>query len=542
MNREKASHTTSNGDMIINGSKFDVAIFDMDGVLTRTAKIHAAAWKAVFDEYREKSHGEWPPFDKSDDYLRYVDGKPRYEGVQSFLESRNIQLPYGKPEDSPGKETIYGLGNQKNRLFQDLLQTRGVEVYESGIELVRRLRGAGIKTAVVSSSKNCAAVLNGAKIEALFETRVDGVESEKLGLKGKPSPDIFLEAARRLGTRPGQAVVVEDALAGVEAGKRGGFGRVIGVNRGGSKAALKQRGADVVVSALSEIKVNMDDAKSPPSALDCASELLKEGRDKTLVIFLDYDGTLTPIVASPDRAVLSGSMRDTLLRLTERFTVAVISGRDLEDVREKVGIDDIYYAGSHGFDITGPGHERETFQQGREFLPDLDEAESMLRERLGKIEGLLLERKRFSIAVHYRNVPQEKVEEVETVVDRVASRFDGLRRSSGKKVHELQPDMEWDKGKALRWILDALDLERTNVLPLYIGDDTTDEDAFRAINDDGIGIVVMDEPRSTAARYRLRDPGQVQTFLNRLATVFKEKRSSARNPISRAGAGLNTET
>ncbi|MDZ7700390.1 MAG: HAD hydrolase-like protein [Deltaproteobacteria bacterium] len=198
MNREKTSHTTSNDDMIINGSKFDAAIFDMDGVLTRTARIHAEAWKRLFDEYREKSHGEWPPFDKSDDYLRYVDGKPRYEGVKSFLESRDIHLPWGDSQDEPDKETICGLGNRKNILFRNLLQKKGVEVYEQGIELVKQLRSAGIKSAVVSSSKNCAAVLKGAKIEALFETRVDGVESEQLGLKGKPEPDIFLEAAKRL--------------------------------------------------------------------------------------------------------------------------------------------------------------------------------------------------------------------------------------------------------------------------------------------------------------------------------------------------------
>ncbi|MDZ7700389.1 MAG: trehalose-phosphatase [Deltaproteobacteria bacterium] len=336
-------------------------------------------------------------------------------------------------------------------------------------------------------------------------------------------------------------MVVEDALAGVEAGKRGHFGLVVGVNRGGSAEALKDRGADVVVSELSELKVEIDDAKPLPSAFCCVDELLKEGRGKTLVIFLDYDGTLTPIVESPDQAVLSDEMRETVIHLARRFTVAVISGRDLDDVREKVGIDDIFYAGSHGFDIAGPGGHHEIFQQGKEFLSELNEAESILKERLTNINGALVERKKFSIAIHYRKVLEGEAGQVEEVVEQVNSRFDGLRQSYGKKVYELQPDIEWDKGKALRWVLDALDLEGTDVLPLYIGDDTTDEDAFRAINDDGIGIVVMDEPRPTAAQYRLRDPGQVRTFLNRLATAFKEKRSSARNPISRAGAGLNTE-
>ncbi|MEJ2589515.1 MAG: trehalose-phosphatase [Deltaproteobacteria bacterium] len=331
---------------------------------------------------------------------------------------------------------------------------------------------------------------------------------------------MVLEAARRLGSSPDRAVVVEDALAGVAAGKRGHFGRVIGVDRGANMEALKEKGADVVVSDLSELKVGMNDTGAIQSALECVDELLEKGSEKTLAIFLDYDGTLTPIVETPDQAVLSKSMRETILDLSKQFTVGVISGRDLKDVRDKVGIDDIFYAGSHGFDIAGPGGRRETFQQGKEFLPDLDNAETMLKEKAEKIEGVLLERKKFSIAVHYRKVAQENVGQVEEAVKEVASRFAGLRQSSGKKVYELQPDMDWDKGKALSWVLDSLHLKGSDVFPLYIGDDTTDEDAFQAINDQGIGIVVMDKPRPTAAAYRLQDPGEVQAFLDRLTTAF----------------------
>jgi trehalose-phosphatase len=348
---------------------------------------------------------------------------------------------------------------------------------------------------------------------------VDGVESEKLGLKGKPEPDIFLEAAKRLDARAERSVVVEDALAGVAAGSRGHFGLVIGVNRGGSAEALKEKGADWVVSDLSDVEVNRPETEPLPSALDRVDDLLEEAMGKTPAIFLDYDGTLTPIVESPDKAVLSESMRDTILSVAKRFKTAVISGRDLQDVRDKVGIDHIYYAGSHGFDIAGPGGQRETFQQGQEFLPDLDKAETMLKEKAGKIPGVLLERKKFSIAVHYRKVAREAVGQVKEAVDRVASRFDGLKASSGKKVYELRPDMDWDKGKALLWVLDSLDLKGSDVLPLYIGDDTTDEDAFRAIKDQGIGIVVMEASRPTAARYRLRDPGEVRKFLDRLAAI-----------------------
>jgi alpha,alpha-trehalase len=507
------------GTIALSRSEYDAVIFDMDGVVTKTAGVHAAAWKTLFDEYREETGGNWTPFDPDDDYVRYVDGKPRHDGVKSFLESRGIRLPHGEPEDEADKKTVRGLGKRKNRIFLDLLEKQGVAVYDSGVDFVKRLGAAGFKTAVISSSKNCAHVLEAAGIEELFQARVDGVASEDLGLKGKPDPAIFLEAARRLGAGPARTAVVEDALSGVEAGKQGRFGLVIGVDRTGHAEELRQKGADVVVQDLSLIEVRGRwDPAGIPSALEHRETITAQGEGKTPAVFLDYDGTLTPIVDSPDRALLSESMRNTLKRLAKHATVAVISGRDLQDVRDKVGIDGIFYAGSHGFDIAGPKGRRGSPRQGRDFLPALDEAESALRERLGGMEGVLLERKKFSIAVHYRKVNPNEVEDVEAVVDRVVSNADGLRKSSGKKVYELQPDIEWDKGKALFWVLDALNLEGPGVFPLYIGDDTTDEDAFRAIRDRGAGIVVMDKPRPTEARYFLKDPGEVQTFLDALAS------------------------
>ena len=254
------------------------------------------------------------------------------------------------------------------------------------------------------------------------------------------------------------------------------------------------------------------------SALAALDRIELEISGKTLTVFLDYDGTLTPIVESPDKAILAGAMRETVKRLAKRLTVAVISGRDLEDVREKVGIDDIFYAGSHGFDIAGPEGPRETSHGGEKYLRELDEAESFLNEKLRKVEGHLLERKKFSLAVHYRKVPREQTGEVEEAVDQAAERFSGLRKSSGKKVHELQPDIDWNKGKALFSVLEALGLKGPDVLPIYIGDDTTDEDAFRAIRYGGIGIVVMEKPRPTLARYFLKDPQAVQDFLEALCS------------------------
>lgn len=247
------------GQPIIDLSAFDAVIFDMDGVVTDTASVHAAAWKQLFDDYlseRSKSSGEgFDPFDIHDDYLRYIDGKPRYDGVRDFLASRGIDLPHGEPSDPPGRETVTGLGNRKNSLFLDRLRQEGARPYNSTVKLVHQLVERKVKTAIISASRNMDQVLHSAGLSDLFDERVDGVMAGKLGLAGKPDPAVFLEAARRLRVGPAQAVVVEDALAGVEAGRRGEFGLVVGVDRGGQASALKESGADVVVSDLGELQI-----------------------------------------------------------------------------------------------------------------------------------------------------------------------------------------------------------------------------------------------------------------------------------------------
>jgi beta-phosphoglucomutase family hydrolase len=234
-----------------------VCLFDLDGVLTNTAKVHAAAWKETFDSYlrqRAAQTGErFVPFDPVADYDQYVDGKPRYEGVQSFLASRGIELPRGEPSDPPDAETVDGLGNRKNEILLGMIREQGVEAYEGSVSYVRAAKQAGLRRAVVSSSTNCHDVLIAAGIEDLFEARIDGVVAEREHLRGKPAPDTFLAGARLLGAEPAQAAVFEDALAGVAAGRAGNFGFVVGVDRVGQADALRERGADVVVSDLGEL-------------------------------------------------------------------------------------------------------------------------------------------------------------------------------------------------------------------------------------------------------------------------------------------------
>jgi beta-phosphoglucomutase family hydrolase len=236
---------------------YDALLFDLDGVITRTAAVHAQAWKALFDGFLQAwaaEHGEpFRPFEIAEDYLRYVDGKRRYDGVASFLESRGIELPRGEPTDGRDERTVCGLGNRKDEYFLAALEERGVEVFDDAVVLLAAARRAGKGVAVVSASENCDVILDRVGLLDHFDVRVTGREAAAWHLPGKPAPDTFLKAAELLGVRPERAVVLEDAISGVQAGKAGGFGLVIGVDRGGAADALTANGADLVSRDLSEL-------------------------------------------------------------------------------------------------------------------------------------------------------------------------------------------------------------------------------------------------------------------------------------------------
>jgi len=236
---------------------YDAVLLDLDGVITDTASIHAACWKQMFDEYlqtRATKRGDaFHPFDINTDYLRYVDGKPRYDGVRDFLTSRGIRLPEGSPHDPPQADTVDGLGNRKNDLVNKIIEDKGVEPYEGSVRFIRQLRHQGFKIGVVTSSQNCTAVLKAAQLDHFFEVQVDGNTVHAQHLAGKPAPDTFLMAAKLLGVKPKRAVVIEDALSGVEAGRNGNFGLVIGVARKGNAEELRRHGAHPVVNDLGEL-------------------------------------------------------------------------------------------------------------------------------------------------------------------------------------------------------------------------------------------------------------------------------------------------
>ena len=254
--------------MTVVHRRFEAVLLDMDGVVTDTASIHAACWKLMFDEYLQKwarDHGQpFRPFDIATDYKLYVDGKPRYRGVHDFLNSRGIALPEGSPKDPPTTETICGLGNRKNQLVNERLAS-GVEAYPGSVSFLKYLRQLGIKTAIVTSSQNCQTVLSAANISDLFDARVDGDVIARQGLAGKPAPDSFLKAAEMLGVTPSAAVVIEDAISGVQAGANGGFGLVIGVARKGNAEELTANGAHMVINDLAEL-LSWDPSRLEPAA------------------------------------------------------------------------------------------------------------------------------------------------------------------------------------------------------------------------------------------------------------------------------------
>ena len=232
---------------------FTAVILDLDGVITRTASLHFKAWKALFDEFLHDYDNQQEPF-SAEDYDQYVDGKPRHDGVQSFLESRDIHLPMGTEDDEPGEHTVYGLGKQKNTFFHKLLDEEGVEIFDDTLACINQWKEEGKKLAVVSSSKNCRPVLERAGLIDQFDAIFDGKDAAAKDVTGKPAPDIFLKAADMLEIDPTETVVIEDAIAGVEAGKRGEFGMVIGVNRNQQESAMKKAGADLVITGLNELK------------------------------------------------------------------------------------------------------------------------------------------------------------------------------------------------------------------------------------------------------------------------------------------------
>jgi trehalose 6-phosphate phosphatase len=329
----------------------------------------------------------------------------------------------------------------------------------------------------------------------------------------------LIEAADRLAVRPGRCAVVTATGDGVEAARAGGFALVIGIDETGHPDDLRSRGADEVITDLREIHVRTGDR--PMSELPDGLQALGDVTGRHPAVFFDFDGTLSDIVESPGSARLVEAAADALTSLAAHCPVAILSGRDLADVQQRIGLPGIWYAGSHGFELTGPDGAHHQNAEAAASIPVLAEAAAGLADQLGHIPGVVVENKRFGVAVHYRNAARERVGEVAAAVRRAGQRT-ALRVTTGREVIELRPNVDWDKGKTLRWVIDYIrtDEQPGPLLPIYLGDDITDEDAFDAVRDDGIGIVVRhadDGDRATAAKYALDNPYRVREFTERLA-------------------------
>lgn len=522
-------HTTRR-TVIIDARLHDAVILDLDGVVADTAAVHAAAWQEVFDDlllrHADRAGADCGSF-TDDDYRTLVDGKPVDAGVTDFLGYRGITIERGHRDDPPATDSVWGLANRKAQRFRELLERDGVRPIESAIALIHRLRAFGITCGVVSSSRHCAHVLDAAGVGDLFAARIDGVVAEELGLQGTPDPAPLLECATRLGTRPSRCVVIEAADVGVEAARRGGFAQVIGVEDSAHAATLRSRGADAVVGDLVEIRVRLGGAhiSTKPDARTYLDHLHAIAATRTPALFFDFDGTLSNIVGDPAAATLVDGAADVLTRLAGLCPVAVISGRDVPDVRDRVGLSGIWYAGSHGVELVGPAGEHHINDVAQGSTAQVDAAATELRGRLGAIPGLLLEHKQFSLAVHYRNADPGRVDEITSAAHRAGTQ-QGLRIMHGRMVIELRPDVDWDKGQALRWILDRMHVPADSV-PIYFGDDLTDEDAFDQVATTGLGIVVRateNADRRSAAQFAVDSPDAVPRLLGRIADLLEESR------------------
>ena len=346
--------------------------------------------------------------------------------------------------------------------------------------------------------------------------------------------DGLVETADRLGARPGRCVVVATDAAGVKAARDAGFALVIGVDQTGDRDGLISFGADAVVDDLSQVAVRTGDLRMSelPDALQ-ARNLAHDHFTRQPAVFFDFDGTLSDIVNDPDAARPVAGAAEALQHLAALCPVAVLSGRDLADVTERVGLPGIWYAGSHGFELTAPDGTHHQNDAAAAAIPVLEQAAAELRDRVGSIPGVIVEHKRFGVAVHYRNAARDRVGEVAAAV-RAAGQRDALRVTTGREVIELRPDIDWDKGKTLRWVIDHLDVGGTQsprlespLMPIYLGDDITDEDAFDAVRGDGVPILVRhddDGDRATAAMFALDSPARAVEFTERLARQLTDAR------------------
>lgn len=496
-------------------------IFDMDGVVTQTAVTHYKAWKIILDKLLLQVGQS--PFTE-EDYFYYLDGMPRMDGVSNFLKSRHITLGELKEIYASWDECIGDICDSKNELLLSIIATQKVKCFPDTLEFINFALDKKYPIAIISSSKNCLEILKSAEADHLFPIRVDGKTSEELGIPGKPNPAIFLEAAERLNLLPKECMIIEDAISGVKAAKDGHFGVVVALDRNNKlHSKFSDLGADYILPDLSKkqllfyqkiLNTNEQVLESGFNALPLISKLIENNNN--LLIFLDYDGTLTPIVERPEHALLSPLMSECLAELCHNYLTVIISGRKLDNLKNIINIPNLFYSGNHGFEFEGPKDLNMSYQIGHEFITDLTEVHNSLTQELNKIKGCIIENKKFSLSVHYRLVDENLHDFISQKIEKSLLSFPNLIRHYGKKVFEIRPNIPWNKGVASENILSKFKTLKNNLIPLYIGDDVTDEDAFKQFRFSGITIKVTTDSHKTNANYLLKSHTEVLQFLYHL--------------------------
>lgn len=505
-------------DFELSRQRFDAVLADLDGVVTDTAILHAQAWKRVFDAFLADRCGPgFRPFD-AEEYRELVDGRPRFEGVRAFLAARELTLPEG-PVDATGLDTVHGLGNRKRDHYLALLDERGVPRLPTSILWLRALRRHGYRLAVVTASRNGRDMLATADLEDLFDVIVDGNTVADQGLAGKPDAASFRYAAQKLEVPPERAVVIEDAPVTAAQARAAGFGLTIGFLRDAAARRALTAAAHYVVEDLTDLIV-AENGESDPA--DKLPTLAARGLPDRPLLLLDYDGTLTPIVDRPEQAVLAERARRCLAALRGLCPVAVVSGRDLATLDRLIDLDGIAYAGSHGYELALPDGTQLSAPGLERFEHTLAALDEDLARGVGSVPGVLVERKRYSRAVHYRQVPEAEQPSVHSELEALAERYPDLRLGYGKKVVEFLPAIDRDKGRAVQWLMAQLDPTATRT-PVYFGDDITDEDAFRVVRSIGLGVIVGCPNRLTWASAAVPDTEAVIDHLERLAEGLREQ-------------------
>lgn len=483
---------------------YQAIIFDMDGVLTDTRDYHYTSWKQTFDEYL-LSKGVKTEFTHQD-YNDYVDGKIRSEGIQSFLSSRGLEIT---------EDQVNRLGNLKNSYFQKNILSGRLSPFREVEQTLKKLHSKGVKLAVVSASENCRKILESLHLTDLFDEILDGTDAKTLHLRGKPENDYYLTMLNHLGVDAHYCALVEDSISGVLAGKKSNL-TVFGMSRTNqtSPEKLIEAGADYVISDITPV-IDI------PNALKHWNDVLLRLNDKEPALFLDFDGTISEIVSHPDDASLVPGVKEVLFTCSRSLKVAIISGRDRMDVKTRVGIDDIFYAGNHGQDISGPGCFHYTYDTADQYLPSLEKFNLSIESLLLGIEGLIIERKKYCTAIHFRMTNPDAERTIRDKVQSTMMTFPELRVREGKKVLEVLPDIEWGKDQAVLKLVEVLNLDLKKIIPIFIGDDTTDEEAFVGLKDKGLCIrVANDTNLNTHAHYYLSDPNEVKQFISLISNKF----------------------